>query len=55
VDGAPLQHFRVDFFDVLVKGAEHSDVAFQDASNVFDLRNQLLVLDVSLQDGVDDL
>lgn len=28
VHRAPLEHFRVDFLDVFVEGAQHSDVAF---------------------------
>lgn len=55
VDWTPLQCFRIDFFDIFIKWAQNSDVTFQDSSNVLDFWDEVFVLDVSLENGVDDL
>jgi len=44
-----------NFFDVFVKRTQHSNVALKDNTYVFDWGNELLVFNISLQDGIDDL
>ena len=54
VHWAPVQSLRVNLLHVFVEGAEDSDIALQNSSNVLDLSDQIFILDISLQDSVDD-
>lgn len=54
VDGRPFKHLCVDFFAVLIERTQNLDVVLEDCTDRLDIFNQLMILYVSLQQGVDD-